>query len=46
MAHAFVSGACEPILTGPIEMINAAARVMIAAAQDLDPLDALGISRN
>lgn len=46
MAHAFVSGACEPILAGPIEMINAAAEVTIAAAQDHDVLEALGVLRN
>ena len=46
MAHAFVSGACEPILAGPIEQINAAAKVTIAAAGDLDVLDALGIARH
>lgn len=45
MAHAFVSGACEPIEAGPLEMINAAAEVTIAAARDLDVLSALGISR-
>ena len=46
MAHAFVSGACEPILSGPLEAINAAANVTITAAKDHDVLDALGIARN
>jgi len=45
MAHAFVSGACEPIESGPLEMINAAAEVTIAAARDHDVLGALGIAR-
>ncbi|MBY8824343.1 phosphotransferase [Sphingomonas colocasiae] len=45
MAHAFVSGACEPIESGPLEMINAAAEVTIAAARDHDVLDALGVVR-
>ena len=45
MAHAFVSGACEPIESGPLEMINAAAEVTIAAARDHDVLDALGLPR-
>lgn len=45
MAHAFVSGACEPIESGPLDMINAAAEVTIAAARDHDVLDALGITR-
>lgn len=44
MVHAFVSGACEPRESGPVEAINAAARVAIAAANDHDVLDALGVA--
>ena len=43
--NAVLNGACQPIEAGPIEMVNAAGFVTCAAAIDLDPLDALGISR-
>jgi hypothetical protein len=43
MAHAFVSGACEPIESGPIAIINELSVRTITAAQDLDVLDALGL---
>lgn len=45
MAHAVPSGACNPIEAGPIDMINAAGEVVTVAAEDLDVLGALGISR-
>jgi hypothetical protein len=44
MAHAFVSGACEPIESDPTELIlNELARRSVAAATDLEVLDALGL---
>lgn len=45
MAHAVPSGACNPIESGPIAMINAAGEVVTTAAEDLDVLGALGIPR-
>jgi hypothetical protein len=43
MAHAFVSGACEPIESGPIAIINELSYRSLAAAQDHDVLGALGL---
>jgi hypothetical protein len=46
MAHAFVSGACEPIESDPTEKIlNELAERSVAAAADLEVLDALGLAR-
>ena len=45
MAHAVPNGACNPIESGPLWMINNAGEVTTTAAQDLDILDALGIKR-
>jgi hypothetical protein len=44
MAHAFVSGACEPVESDPTMLINneLAAR-SLAAVSDLELLDALGL---
>jgi hypothetical protein len=44
MAHAFVSGACEPIESDPTMLINnELAGRSIAAATDLEVLQALGL---
>lgn len=43
--RAVLDGACNPIEAGTLEMINRAGIVTCAAAIDLDPLEALGVSR-
>lgn len=44
MAHAFVSGACEPIESDPTMLINNELAARSIAATDLEVLHALGLN--